>query len=119
MSVATRVLVVGSVASTALFSALAAWAQPGRSKTLHIAAPRSQVRPGQVARVGGFVTRGATNRPVTQRTSVTAPQTVGTQGVSPADQLSPPTTAPDTVPATVPAPFYQDTSPPPVVSGAS
>ena len=32
VSVATRVLVAGAVGTTGLFSALAAWAQPGRAK---------------------------------------------------------------------------------------
>ena len=37
----TRALVVGSVAATGLFSSLAAWAQPGRSKAVRATTPTS------------------------------------------------------------------------------
>jgi hypothetical protein len=116
VSVVTRVLVAGSVVSAALFSALAAWAQPGRSKTLRTSAAQSQVLPGRVSRVGATVTTPALSDPASPSTTVSDQQTAASQGAAGAQQLSPPTTAPDTVPA----PVYQTTTPPPVVvSGAS
>lgn len=41
ISVATRVLLVGSVAAAGAFAAVAAWAQPGRSKVIRTAAPNA------------------------------------------------------------------------------
>jgi hypothetical protein len=109
VSVVTKVLVAGSVSATAMFSALAAWAQPGRAKTVPTAGARSQVMP--------------ISPPVTAPSVVTAPKPNGTENGDGAQQLSPPATLPATVPATVPdtvpAPDYQYSPPPVVVSGAS
>jgi hypothetical protein len=107
--VVTKVLVAGSVAAAAGFSALAAWAQPGRAKTLPAAGARSQFVPSRPT---------PTAPPV-----VTAPKGDEGQNGDGVQQLSPPATVPatvpDTVPAPVPAPVYQYSPPPMVVSGAS
>ena len=109
----TKVLVAGSVAAAAGFSALAAWAQPGRAKTVPAAGARSQFVPSSPT---------TTAPPV-----VTAPTRHESESGDGAQRLSPPATVPatipDTVPATVPdtvpAPVYQYSPPPMVVSGAS
>ena len=46
VSVATRVLVAGAVGATGLFSALAAWAQPGRAKVGATSTTAPQATPG-------------------------------------------------------------------------
>lgn len=144
VSALTRVLVVGSVAGAAAFSALAAWAQPGRTKALHTAAPQFPVIPPGTFRSQGFATRSTAGVAAATHAAVTSPQTVATMGAGNVQQLSPPATTPTsapattpttvpattpataapttpaTVPATAPAPSYQYVSPPPVVvSGAS
>lgn len=104
VSVATRVLVVGSVAAAGPFAALAAWAQPGRSKTSSTAGGQSL----PVASIG--------------RTSVSplAPPTTVARGND--DDRAPPATVPVTAPAQNPSgqyipPSYQYS--PPVVSHAT
>jgi hypothetical protein len=105
ISVATRVLVVGSVAAAGAFASMAAWAQPGRAK-----AATKQTGLGSVGR-----------RP-TATVPGTTPATVAPQNDGGSGALSPPTEAPTTA---APDPGYQYTppsyqySPPPVVSGAS
>jgi hypothetical protein len=102
ISVATRVLVVGSVAAAGVFASMAAWAQPGRAK--------AATNPTGLGSVGRVPT--ATVPPAT-----VAPQNDGGSGA-----LSPPTEAPTTA---APDSGYQYTppsyqySPPPAVSGAS
>jgi hypothetical protein len=89
IATATRVLVAGSIAATGLFTAMAAWAQPGRTKSGVTAGPRRAAASGSSAygNVGG------------------------TYGTAPGDaNLSPP--------STLPVPGYQYSSPA-VVSGAS
>jgi hypothetical protein len=105
VSMVTKVLVAGSVAAAAGFSALAAWAQPGRAKTVPAAGARSQFVP---------------SRPTPTAPSVaTAPKGDESENGDGVQQLSPPTTVPATVPDTAPAPDYQYSPPPMVVSGAS
>jgi hypothetical protein len=102
VSVVTRVVVVGSVSAAGLFSALAAWAQPGRAKTVStngagIGAPATPV------------TVPASNAPVS--TPATSPPTAAPDdGAEGGDSLSPPAAPPD--------PGYQSSGPA-VVSGAS
>ena len=106
----TRVFVVGSVAGAGMFSVLAAWAQPGRTKTLQSAAATRVASPQT-----GFGTRSSATVPPSVGSLATTPQTIGTEGGAAVQPLSPPAT----VPYTAPAPAYQYTSPPVVVSGAS
>ena len=81
IAIATRVLVVGSIAATGAFTALAAWAQPGRTK--------NGVRaPGQVA--AGSSTSGTVGA-------------VNGSGSGDGGNLAPPTT--------LPVPSYQYSSP--------
>jgi hypothetical protein len=106
VSIATRFLVVGAVAAGGAFSAMAAWAQPGRSKTTPAVGqtlPTSSVGSG---------------------TSATVPATIPPAGSSDdGGGLTPPSAAPTTVPAQ--SPSYQNSppsypyAPPVVVSGAS
>ncbi|HTD50622.1 MAG TPA: hypothetical protein VK771_08480, partial [Acidimicrobiia bacterium] len=108
----TRVVVAASVGATALFSALAAWAQPGHSKTARRAASGPQVLSPRVTGAGATIATPAVTDPTAPTTTVRGDQTAGSQGGAGAQQLSPPTT--------VPAPTSETTSPPPVVvSGAS
>lgn len=103
ISVATRVLVVGSVAAAGAFASMAAWAQPGRAK-----AALKSTGLGSVGRVS------------TATVPPTTPATVAPQNDGESDDLSPPTeapTAPDSGYAYT-SPSYQY-SPPPAVSGAS
>jgi hypothetical protein len=113
ISLTTRALVVGSVAATGVFSSLAAWAQPGRSKPVRTAGPVAQ--PDTGSRTGFRTGSTSTSAPTTP-----AP-TGDNSGGDDNDNLAPPATAP----ATVPVPAYQYTpppvqySPPVAVSGAS
>jgi hypothetical protein len=91
VSVVTRVVVVGSVAAAGVFTAMAAWAQPGRSKT---------VRTNGAPRVSTPATTPATTPP----TAASGDNSMGGDGLSP--------------PATPPDPGYQSSGPA-VVSGAS
>jgi hypothetical protein len=107
VSIATRLLVVGAVAAAGAFAAMAAWAQPGRSKT--------------AATVRG---RSVPVAPQGSGTTATVPATTPAT-VAPAsgnDDLTPPTTVPVTAPAPDPGvqyvpPSYQYS--PPVVSHAT
>jgi hypothetical protein len=104
ISFATRALVIGSVTAAGAFSAMAAWAQPGRKSTS---------------------TAGAASNPVAslgtspKTKPATVPATVAPESGD--DDLNPPATVPATVPATAPAqytpPTYQYS--PPVVSSQS
>jgi hypothetical protein len=125
ISYATRALVVGSLAASGGFSALAAWAQPGRTKVLRVAAP--VVGPGSATRTGGAT--GPTGGTVPATTSPTEnlspPETTPTTAPDPNPQYPPPTYqyTPPTYQYTPPTyqytpPTYQYT-PPVVVSGAS
>ena len=76
----TKVLVAGSVAAAAGFSALAAWAQPGRAKTVPAAGARSQFVPSSPT---------TTAPPV-----VTAPTRHESESGDGAQRLSPPATVP-------------------------
>lgn len=114
----TRVAVIGSVAAAGGFTAIAAWAQPGRSKTV--------VRSGSAAAPSGGGTGAGlspqtapTTAPASSLGSVTPltdpPTTVAPSnngGYSDGYSLSPPTTLPD------PGYGYQYSGPA-VVSGAS
>lgn len=122
VSILTRGLVAVSVGAAGLFSAMAAWAQPGRSKTHTSAAARST---------------GNASTPAPQSVNPT-PQTLPAQSETGDDGggqlggdgnggddggavLAPPATLPDPgyqnpPPAQIPTYQY---SPPPVVSGAT
>ena len=112
ISLTTRALVVGSVAAAGLFSSLAAWAQPGRSKAVRTGNP---VAGGQF----GFGTSAPANTTPAPATPTTTTPDDGGDLSQPA---SPPVTAPAPAPTT---PTYQYTPPPQqyvppvVVSGAS
>jgi len=124
VSVATRVLVVGSIAAAGAFASMAAWAQPGRSK-----ARAANPTTGQTPLSGSGA--GLSTATVPATTPATTPATVasgdGGSGVD-SSNLNPPATVPSTQ-YTVPntqytPPTYQYTPPayqytPPVVSGAS
>jgi hypothetical protein len=107
---ATRALVVGSVAATGLFSSLAAWAQPGRSKAVATTKPA----------VGGQLGFGTGTSSGTTPTTTPA-TTVPTYAPSGDGGLSQPTSPPTTVPAPTYqySPPAQQYEPPVVVSGAS
>ena len=113
----TRVLVVGSVAATGLFSSLAAWAQPGRSKAVRASNPTT----GNAA-VGGRlglrsgVGTGDTTGTSPATTPATQPPTQASSGGG--DDLTQPTSPPVTAPAYQYSPPVQY-APPVVVSGAS
>ena len=89
IAIATRVLVVGSIAATGAFTALAAWAQPGRVK--------GGVRTGSGGVAAGLSAGGNVGA-------------VNGSGSGDAGNLAPPTT--------LPAPSYQYSSPA-IVSGVS
>lgn len=113
----TRALVVGSVAATGLFSSLAAWAQPGRSKAVRAITPTSGSAVGGQL---GFRSRVGTGTSPTT-TPATTPPTQAPSGGD--DNLTQPTSPPVTSPP-VTAPAYQYSppvqyAPPVVVSGAS
>jgi hypothetical protein len=118
ISLTTRVLVVGSVAAAGAFSSLAAWAQPGRSKT--VGAAGSTARPSS-GRGAGF----APATPPNTVPSTAAPAPSESSGGD--DNLAPPATPPVSPPQYTPpqytptqyAPPADQYSPPVVVSGAS
>jgi len=93
VSIVTRVVVVGAVAASGLFSTLAAWAQPGRSKVVGSSASASGQ--GQATAAGSVASSNNGGG--------------GDLGGGDASNLSPPTT--------LPASSYQYA--PVVVSGAS
>jgi hypothetical protein len=116
VSVVTRGLVATSVGVAGLFSAMAAWAQPGHAKTAQTSsaagAPGGTFSPPPV-------------QPAATPTTITPPTVAPPTDPSSGDggnataPLSPPTTLPAPVyQYTPPAPVYQY-NPPPVVSGAS
>ena len=110
VSVVTRGLVAVSVGAAGLFSAMAAWAQPGRTQTQTSSAARS---PGDVSTPAA---QSAT--PTPQVAPAPAQSETGDDGGA---VLAPPATLPNpgyqyTPPA--PTPTYQYTAPP-VVSGAT
>jgi hypothetical protein len=111
VSTVTRVAVFGSVAAAGGFTAIAAWAQPGRAKTVNrsssIAAPAGQYSGGAVSPLTTPTTVPAAQTPVTDPATV-APSNNG--GYSDGYSLSPP--------ATLPYSGYQYSGPA-VVSGAS
>jgi len=106
VSIATRFLLAGSVAAAGAFSAMAASAAPGRSKTTPAAGPTLRTSSAGSG------------------TSGTVPATIPPAASSEDDGgLTPPTAAPTTMPTQSPSyqnspPSYQY-SPPVVVSGAS
>jgi hypothetical protein len=111
VSIATRALVVGSVTAASAFAALAAWAQPGRSKPSSTAGAQNT----PVASIGTSPTANAPS---------TTPATVAPAGGD--DDLAPPATVPSTQDPGVQytPPTYQYTPPtyqysPPVVSSAT
>jgi hypothetical protein len=107
VSVVTRVAVVGSVAAAGIFTAMAAWAQPGRTKQVRTnrAGAGAPTRPVTVPSPGA----PAVSTPAT--TPATTPSTAAPgDGSAGGDSLSPPATLPD--------PGYQSSGPA-VVSGAS
>jgi hypothetical protein len=121
VSVATRVLVVGSIAASGAFASMAAWAQPGRSKA-RAANPTTGQTPLSSSGAGLS----------TATVPATTPAVAAGGGGDDNNNLNPPPTVPSTQytpPATVPStqytpPTYQYTPPayqytPPVVSGAS
>jgi hypothetical protein len=117
VSVATRSIIAGSVGAAAVFSAIAAWAQPGRAKTTQSTAIANR----------GALTPNAARQPVT-------PPTLPAENRGDDDNnsagnnaaLTPPTSPPDPggqtiVPGTqnnAPIPNFQN-NPPSVVSGAT
>jgi hypothetical protein len=112
VSVATRLLVAGSVAAAGLFAAMAAAAQPGRAKVS--SATRQPTAPAAPAASVGSAT-------ATVPTTVPAAPASGDDGGG-GDDLAPPATVPVTIPAQTPdyqysPPSYQYS--PPVVSAAS
>jgi hypothetical protein len=124
VSVATRALVVGSVAAAGVFASMAAWAQPGRSKAARAANTNATQTP--LVPSGGAGLSTATV-PTTSPATV-APDTGGS--ANNADNLNPPATVPTQTPSYTPPstqytpPTYQYNPPayqytPPVVSGAS
>jgi hypothetical protein len=103
VSVVTKGLVAISVAGVGAFSALAAWSQPGRSKTTNASS-------GLRERSRGFVSP-TTNPGATPTTLTPGTQTHATQPASNGtENLAPPPSPPD--------PGYQY-NPPPVVTGAT
>jgi hypothetical protein len=116
ISFVTRVFVVGSVTAAGAFTALAAWAQPGRSKTT-VTGSAARDRGGRlVVPTTGVTRRSApgpsSTSPSSSAAPATSPATVApsTEGNTGGYALAPPTTLPD--------PGYQYTAPV-VVSGAS
>jgi hypothetical protein len=106
----TRAAIAASVAAAAGFTAVAAWAQPGRAKTVgpnrELGAGR--VTPATVPPSGSSPASSASSSGVPATTPTTfAP--VGDDPGNPGDTLAPPDTIPD--------PGYSYS--PPVVSGAS
>jgi hypothetical protein len=103
VSVVTRVVVVGSVAAAGLFTAIAASAQPGRTKTIRTngAGAGTPTRPVTVPSVGA---------PPVSTPATTPPTAAPGDAAAGGDSLSPPATTPD--------PGYQSSGPA-VVSGAS
>jgi hypothetical protein len=103
----TRAAIVASVAAAAGFTAVAAWAQPGRAKT---ADPNRVLGAGRATPATlpstGSSPASSSGGPVTAPTTF-AP--VGNDDANPGDTLAPPDTIPD--------PGYSYS--PPVVSGAS
>jgi hypothetical protein len=99
----TRVAVVGSVAAAGIFTAIAAWAQPGRSKTVRTSGAGAAIptRPVTVPSVGA---------PPVSTPASTVPTAAPGDASGGGDSLSPPATLPD--------PGYQSSGPA-VVSGAS
>ena len=97
VKVATRVLVVGSVAAAGAFASMAAWAQPGRSKATPAPDPTARQS------LNGW-SPGTTGSTAT--VPVTTPQSESVQGGGD-DDLAPPATVPATVPA-YQDPAYQD-----------
>ena len=136
ISVVTRVLVGGSVVAAGAFSALAAWAQPGRSKSASTAGSSAAAPNGGFGfSRGNGSPAGSTSNTVPSSSSPSnassnaSSSSTGSSNTVAGDgnavqPLSPPATAPATVPDTLPAsnyqqvPSYQYVSPP-VVSGAS
>jgi hypothetical protein len=120
ISVVTRVFVVGSIAAAGAFTALAAWAQPGRNKTAVGTGSATRVRGGSLV-VPTTVGSSPTSTGGTPDTGApsTTPATVapatdgngnGNGNGNNGGYIAPPTTLPD--------PGYQYTAPV-VVSGAS
>lgn len=112
ISAVTRVAVIGSVAAAGAFTAIAAWAQPGRSKTVvrtGTAAAGSGLGPQSAATTAPTTSLGSVT-PLTDPPTTVAPSSNG--GYSDGYSLSPPTTLPD------PGYGYQYSGPA-VVSGAS
>jgi hypothetical protein len=109
VSTVTRIVVVASVAAAGAFTAVAAWAQPGRSK--------STTSPTRVLggdRSSPLTVPATTPSTLPQDNAGTAPGDVGTV---PGDvSIAPPDTLPDPGYSYPPATSYY---PPPVVSGAS
>jgi hypothetical protein len=103
VSVVTKVVVVGSVAAAGLFTAMAAWAQPGRSKTVRTngAGAGIPTRPVPLPSAGA---------PPVSTPATTPPTAAPGDASAGGDSLSPPATSPD--------PGYQSGGPA-VVSGAS
>ena len=106
----TRAAIAASVAAAAGFTAVAAWAQPGRAKT---ADPNRALGAGRAT--AATVPPNVSSPPSAASSSgvpATTPTTVapvGNDGANPGDTLAPPDTIPD--------PGYSYS--PPVVSGAS
>jgi hypothetical protein len=101
VSVVTRVAVVGSVAAAGIFTAMAAWAQPGRTKT---------ARTNGAGHPTTRVTVPSTGAPPVSTPATTPPTSAPGDASVGSDGLSPPTSLPD--------PGYQSSGPA-VVSGAS
>jgi len=113
VSIVTRTVVAASVAAAAGFTAVAAWAQPGRAKTVD---PNRTLGAGSATPATTPPTSGFGGSPATGSPSGTVPVTtpttlapVGNYGANTGDTLAPPDTVPD--------PGYSYS--PPVVSGAS
>jgi len=108
ISIVTRVAIAASVVAAGAFTAVAAWAQPGRVKTVPSSGPLGGAR----ARPGS----GSSSALAPATTQQTSPATVGPttapeyDGYSDGVDVAPPTTLPD--------PGYSYTGPA-VVSGQS
>jgi hypothetical protein len=112
----TRALVVGSVAAAGLFSSLAAWAQPGRSKAVRATTPTNGNAGGRQLGLRprvGTGTSPATSPATAPAATLPSQATAGGDG-----NLTQPTSPPVTAPAYQYSPPVQY-APPVVVSGAS
>jgi hypothetical protein len=108
VSVVTRTVVAASVAAAAGFTGVAAWAQPGRAKTVD---PNRTLGAGSTTPATTPPTSGSDDSPsgTVPATTPTTFAPVGNDGTNTGDTLAPPDTLPD--------PGYSYS--PPVVSGAS